>query len=86
MGQWTAHMFLIFSIGCPNVFPRGDLGFIKAISKSYKKNIPISEYSLNKLKSNIKNFKINSKSIDVFLTLGNLYNKLNQEKESEKYL
>ena len=29
--------------------------------------------------------KINSKSIDTLLLLGNLYNKLNQEKESEKY-
>ena len=29
--------------------------------------------------------KINSKSIDTFLLLGNLYNKLNQENESEKY-
>ena len=29
--------------------------------------------------------KINSKSIDTFLLLGNLYDKLNQDKESEKY-
>ncbi len=42
-------MFLIFSIGSPDVFPKGDLGFIKAISKSYKKRIPISEDYLNLL-------------------------------------
>ena len=49
VGQWTAHMFLIFSIGSPDIFPKGDLGFIKAISRSYKKNIPISEDYLNSL-------------------------------------
>ena len=49
VGQWTAHMFLIFSIGSSDIFPKGDLGFIKAISRSYKKNIPISEDYLNAL-------------------------------------
>lgn len=50
VGNWTADMFLIFSVGSSNIFPTGDLGFIKAISKSYKKQLPLNENYLNKLK------------------------------------
>ena len=49
IGPWTIHMFCIFGIGKSNIFPKGDLGFLKAISISYKKKIPISENQLNKL-------------------------------------
>ena len=42
IGNWTADMFLLFSVGSSDIFPSGDLGFIKAISKHYKKNIPIN--------------------------------------------
>ena len=42
-------MFLIFGLGQSNIFPKGDLGFIKAISTAYKKKIPISEKNLSKL-------------------------------------
>jgi len=50
VGNWTADMFLLFSCGSPDIFPEGDLGFIKAISKSYKKKIPISQSYLKRLK------------------------------------
>ena len=50
VGNWTIDMFLIFSLGFNNIFPEGDLGFLKAISKSYKKNIPLNKIYLNKLK------------------------------------
>jgi len=43
-------MFLLFSCGSSNIFPEGDLGFIKAISKSYKKSIPIGQPYLKRLK------------------------------------
>ena len=49
VGNWTADMFLLFSYGSANIFPQGDLGFIKAISKSYKKELPLNEDYLNKL-------------------------------------
>ena len=49
VGNWTADMFLIFSYGSSDIFPQGDLGFIKAISKSYKKELPLSEAYLKKL-------------------------------------
>ena len=50
IGNWTIDMFLLFSIGSSNIFPSGDLGFIKAISKIYKKEIPIKEFYLKRLK------------------------------------
>ena len=50
VGNWTADMFLMFSFGSPNIFPDGDLGFLKAISKAYKKDLPLSKNYLSKLK------------------------------------
>ena len=49
IGNWTIDMFLIFTLGNSNIFPSGDLGFVKAISKHYKKDLPISEKFLSKL-------------------------------------
>ena len=49
VGNWTIHMFLMFSYGSSNVFPTGDLGFLKAISKLYKVQLPISERKLKLL-------------------------------------
>ena len=51
IGQWTTDMFLIFGLGKSDIFPKGDLGFLKAISISYKKKLPISENNLEKLYS-----------------------------------
>ena len=52
IGPWTVDMFLIFGLGKSNIFPKGDLGFLKAISISYKKKLPIEEKELNKLFKN----------------------------------
>ena len=49
VGNWTIHMFLMFSYGSSNIFPTGDLGFLKAIAKLYKVQIPISERKLKLL-------------------------------------
>jgi DNA-3-methyladenine glycosylase II len=35
IGVWTAHMFMIFSLGRLNVLPVGDLGVRKAIERAY---------------------------------------------------
>ncbi len=43
IGNWTVDMFLIFTKGSSNIFPSGDLGFIKAISKHYKKDLPLTD-------------------------------------------
>ncbi|HVZ67295.1 MAG TPA: DNA-3-methyladenine glycosylase [Patescibacteria group bacterium] len=36
IGQWTAEMFLMFSLGRPDVFSYGDLGLQNAIKNIYK--------------------------------------------------
>lgn len=35
IGRWTAEMFLIFSLGRPDVFPVGDLGLRKGVQKAF---------------------------------------------------
>jgi DNA-3-methyladenine glycosylase II len=37
VGEWTAHMFLMFSLQRPNVLPTGDYGVQVAIKKHYRK-------------------------------------------------
>lgn len=35
IGQWTAHMFLMFTLGRPDVLPTGDLGIQKGFQKVF---------------------------------------------------
>ena len=35
LGEWTAHMFLIFHLGRPDVLPVGDLGIRRAVQVQY---------------------------------------------------
>ena len=51
VGPWTIHMFLMFSFGSSNIFPIGDLGFLNAICKNYKKKLPLSDRELLYLKN-----------------------------------
>ena len=37
IGEWTAHMFLIFALQRPNVLPTGDYGVRAAIKRAYRK-------------------------------------------------
>ncbi len=38
IGEWTAHMFLMFSLRRPNVLPTGDYGVqVANVKKHYKK-------------------------------------------------
>lgn len=36
IGRWTAEMFLMFSLGRPNIFSLGDLGLRNGLKKMYK--------------------------------------------------
>jgi len=36
IGEWTAHMFLMFALGRPDVLPVGDLGIRAAMKKAYR--------------------------------------------------
>ena len=49
IGRWSAEMFLMFSLGRPDIFSFGDLGLQNAIKKHYKiKNKP-TENQMEKL-------------------------------------
>jgi len=36
VGVWTAHMYLIFALGRPDVLPVGDLGICNAMRKAFR--------------------------------------------------
>jgi DNA-3-methyladenine glycosylase II len=36
LGTWSAHMFLMFHLGRPDVLPTGDLGIRRAVMNSYR--------------------------------------------------
>lgn len=40
VGVWTAHMFLMFALGRPDVLPTGDLGIRNAIHRAYELPAP----------------------------------------------
>ena len=35
VGEWTAQMFLIFHLNCPDIFPIADIGLVNAVKKLY---------------------------------------------------
>lgn len=45
IGPWTAEMFLIFTLGRPDVFSQGDLGLRNAIKKLYKRKPNVKKWS-----------------------------------------
>jgi len=49
IGNWTAEMFLIFTLGREDVFSHGDLGLRKAIQKLYGFNDKPNEKQINKI-------------------------------------
>ena len=53
IGEWTVHMFLIFTLGRLNVLPVGDLGVKRAIKNVYSlKNMPDEKKILKISKQN----------------------------------
>ncbi len=49
IGKWTAEMFLMFSLGRPDIFSYGDLGLQNAIKKHYKLKDKPTEKQMEKL-------------------------------------
>lgn len=49
IGVWTAHMFLIFTLGRPNVLPTLDLGIRKAVMKTYSLKILPDDAAIHKI-------------------------------------
>lgn len=39
IGEWTAHMFLMFTLARPDIFPVGDLGLRNAFKKVIKRDM-----------------------------------------------
>jgi DNA-3-methyladenine glycosylase II len=52
VGEWTAHMFLIFALRRPNVLPVGDLGVRTAIQRLYGKRKLPTPAQIEKLAEN----------------------------------
>jgi len=49
IGEWSAHMFLIFALGRLDVFPVGDLGLRNAMVAAYRLRRPPSLARLNRI-------------------------------------
>jgi DNA-3-methyladenine glycosylase II len=49
IGEWSAHMFLIFALGRLDVFPVGDLGLRNAMSAAYRLRRPPSSRRLHQI-------------------------------------
>lgn len=49
IGNWTAEMFLIFTLGRENVFSHGDLGLRKALQRLYNFKDKPNEKQINKI-------------------------------------
>lgn len=56
VGNWTAEMFLIFTLGREDIFSHGDLGLRKGFSKLYKIKNPTKE-QIEKVTSKWKPFR-----------------------------
>lgn len=52
IGEWTAHMFLIFALRRPNVLATGDLGVRTAVQRAYKKRKLPTPKQMEKIAAN----------------------------------
>jgi DNA-3-methyladenine glycosylase II len=57
IGEWSAHMFLIFALHRLDVFPVGDLGLRKAIARQYRLRKPASIERIRKVGDRWKPFR-----------------------------
>lgn len=48
VGQWTIEMFLIFILGEPDIFSKGDLALINSIKRNYRLD-PLTDDALDRL-------------------------------------
>ena len=49
LGEWTAHMFLMFTLHRPDVLPVGDLGVRNAAMRAYELDAPPPPKALEEL-------------------------------------
>ena len=48
IGKWTIEMFLMFELGKPDIFSKGDIALINSVKKNYKMNV-LENTELDKL-------------------------------------
>jgi DNA-3-methyladenine glycosylase II len=48
IGKWTVEMFLMFELGKPDIFSKGDIALINSVKKNYKMNV-LKNTELDKL-------------------------------------
>ena len=49
IGEWTPHMFLMFTLGRPDVLPTGDRGIVNAVTRAYGLAAPPEPAALTEL-------------------------------------
>ena len=49
LGIWSAQMFLMFNLNRADMYPTGDIGFLRALSLNYKTSYPPSKRFLDKI-------------------------------------
>src|SRR6202012_2450694 len=49
VGEWTAHMFLMFTLKRPNILPTGDYGIRAAMKKHSKKRKMLTPAQMEKI-------------------------------------
>jgi len=49
LGVWSAQMFLMFNLNRSDMYPTGDIGFLRALSLNYKTSYPPSKRFLDKI-------------------------------------
>jgi DNA-3-methyladenine glycosylase II len=49
IGVWTAHMYLIFALGRPDILPVGDLGIRNAMRRHYRLRNPVTPAKMERV-------------------------------------
>ena len=49
LGVWSAQMFLMFNLNRSDIYPIGDIGFLRGLSLNYKTSYPPSKRFLDKI-------------------------------------
>ena len=58
IGKWTIEMFLMFELGKPDIFSKGDIALINSVKKNYKMNDLDNKKLDNLIKSWSPDFKL----------------------------
>lgn len=57
IGRWTAEMFMIFYLACPDILPLADLGFQKAVFRHYNNSDKLTTAEIAEIAENWKPYR-----------------------------